>query len=62
MGRNDGRRSGRSAAVLMSLVQGCRSFGVEPFADLLDALDRVSTNPASRTGELLPDACVASRS
>jgi hypothetical protein len=27
----------------MSLVQSCRSFGVEPFAYLRDVLDRVST-------------------
>jgi transposase len=55
-------RGGRTAAVLMSLVQSCRSFGVEPFAYLRDVLDRVSTHPASRIAELLPDAWKASRS
>ena len=49
-------RGGRTAAVLMSLVQSCRSLGVEPLADLRDVLDRVSTHPASRIAELLPDA------
>lgn len=48
-------RGGGTAAVLMSLVQSCRSFGVEPFAYLRDVLDRVSTHPASRIAELLPD-------
>ncbi len=49
-------KGGRTAAVLMSLVQTCRGFGVEPFAYLRDVLDRVSTHPASRIAELLPDA------
>jgi transposase len=55
-------RGGRTAAVLMSLVQSCRSFGVEPFAYLRDVLDRVSTHPASRIAELLPDAWKAPQS
>jgi hypothetical protein len=49
-------RGGRTAAVLMSLVQSCRPFGAEPFAYLRDLLNRVSTHPASRIAELLPDA------
>jgi len=53
-------RGGETAAVLMSLVQSCQSFGVEPFAYLRDALDRVSTHPASRIAELLPDVWKAS--
>jgi transposase len=48
-------RGGRTAAVLMSLIQSCQSYGVEPFAYLRDVLDRVSTHPASRIAELLPD-------
>jgi transposase len=55
-------RGGRTAAVLMSLVQTCLALGVEPFAYLRDVLDRVSTHPASRIAELLPDAWTASRS
>jgi hypothetical protein len=39
----------------MSMVQSCRSFGVEPFAYLRNVLDRVSSHPASRIAELLPD-------
>ena len=49
-------RGGRTAAVLMSLVQSCRALQVEPFAYLRDVLNRVSTHPASRIAELLPDA------
>jgi hypothetical protein len=48
-------RGGPTAAVLMSLIQSCQSYGVEPFAYLRDVLDRVSTHPASRIAELLPD-------
>jgi hypothetical protein len=48
-------RCGRTAAVLMSLIQSCQSYGVEPFAYLRDVLDRVSTHPANRIAELLPD-------
>jgi transposase len=49
-------RGGRTAAILMSLVQSCRALGVEPLAYLRDVLDRVSKHPASRIAELLPDA------
>lgn len=48
-------RGGRTAATLMSLVQSCKRNGNEPFAYLRDVLDRVSTHPASRIGDLLPD-------
>ena len=47
--------AGRTAAVLMSLVESCRRCGVEPFAYIRDVLVRVSTHPASRIAELLPD-------
>ncbi len=47
---------GRTAAVLMSLIHSCKMYGVEPWAYLKDVLDRVSTHPASRIAELLPDA------
>ncbi len=49
-------RGGRTAAVLLSVVQSCMALEVEPFAYLRDVLDRVSTHPASRIAELLPDA------
>lgn len=49
-------RGGKTAAVLLSLVQSCRALGVEPFAYLRDVLDRVSTHPHRRIAELLPDA------
>ncbi|RUL81006.1 IS66 family transposase, partial [Tautonia sociabilis] len=48
-------RGGRTAATLMSLVQSCKRNGNEPFAYLRDVLDRVSTHPASRVDDLLPD-------
>jgi hypothetical protein len=48
-------RGGRTAAVLMSLVQSCRRLGNEPFAYPRDVLDGVSTHPARRVDDLLPD-------
>jgi transposase len=48
-------RGGQTAATLMSLVQSCKRLGNEPFAYLRDILDRVSTHPASRIDDLLPD-------
>jgi transposase len=55
-------RGGRTAAVLLSVVQSCAELRVEPFAYLRDVLDRVSTHPASRIAELLPDAWTATQS
>jgi hypothetical protein len=48
-------RGGQTAATLLSLVQSCKSLGNEPFAYLRDVLDRISTHPASRIDDLLPD-------
>ena len=48
-------RGGQTAATLLSLVQSCKALGNEPFAYLRDVLDRVSTHPASRVDDLLPD-------
>jgi len=49
-------KGGRTAAVLMSLVQSSQAMKIEPFAYLRDVLERVSTRPASQIAELLPDA------
>jgi transposase len=46
---------GATAAILFSLTETCKGLGVEPWAYLRDVLDRVSTHPASRIEELLPD-------
>ena len=48
-------KGGRTAAVLVSLVQSCQAMKIEPFAYLRDVLDRVSTQRASQIAELLPD-------
>jgi transposase len=42
------------AAVLLSLVQTCKHVGVDPFVYLRDVIERVSTHPMSRIGELTP--------
>jgi transposase len=52
---------GRTAAVLMSLCTTCKNFGIDPQAYLRDVLDRISTHPASRIEELLPDRWQMSR-
>lgn len=52
---------GATAAILFSLTETCKGLGVEPWAYLRDVLDRVSTHPASRIDELLPDRWEAIR-
>ena len=42
------------AAVLLSLVQTCKHLGIDPFVYLRDVIERVSTHPMSRIGELTP--------
>src|SRR5271166_2097101 len=46
---------GKTAATLMSLCMTCKNLGVDAFAYLRDMLERISTHPARRIGELLPD-------
>jgi transposase len=46
---------GKTAATLMSLCATCKNLGVDAFAYLRDVLERISTHPARRIGELLPD-------
>lgn len=50
---------GRTAARIFSLTVTCKRLGVDPFAYLRDMLDLVSTHPASRIEELLPDRWAA---
>jgi transposase len=54
-------RGGQTAAVLMSLCTTCKDLGIDPQAYLRDVLDRISTHPASRLDELLPDRWQAIR-
>ncbi len=39
----------------MSLCTTCKNLGIDPQAYLRDGLDRISTHPAKRIDELLPD-------
>jgi transposase len=48
-------RGGRAAATVFSLVESCRQAGVDPVDYLADVLVRVSSHPASRIEELLPE-------
>jgi transposase len=54
-------RGGETAAVLMSLCTTCKALGIDPQAYLRDVLDRISTHPARRIEELLPDRWQALR-
>jgi transposase len=54
-------RGGRTAAILMSLCATCKRLGVDVLAYLKDVLERISTHPNSRIGELLPDRWQAIR-
>lgn len=40
--------------VVLSLVQTWKHLGIDPFAYLRDAIDRVATHPMSRIAELTP--------
>ena len=46
---------GKTAATLMSLCMTCKNLAIDSFAYLRDVLERISTHPARRIGELLPD-------
>jgi len=54
-------KGGETAAVLMSLCTTCKNLEVDPQAYLRDVLDRISTHPARRIEELLPDRWQALR-
>ena len=54
-------KGGQTAAVLMSLCTTCKNLEIDPQAYLRDVLDRVSTHPARRIEELLPDRWQALR-
>jgi hypothetical protein len=45
----------------MSLCTTCKNLGIDPQTYLRDVLDRISTHPASRIEELLPDRWQALR-
>jgi hypothetical protein len=48
-------KGAETAAILMSLCTTCKGLGIDPQAYLRDVLDRISTHPANRIDELLPD-------
>jgi transposase len=54
-------KGGETAAVLMSLCTTCKGLGIDPQAYLRDVLERISTHPARRVEELLPDRWQALR-
>jgi transposase len=49
------KAGGKTAAILMSLCTTCKNLKVDPLAYLTDVLRRISTHPARRIEELLPD-------
>jgi transposase len=53
MGSHEG---GKSAAVVMSLVQTCRAQGINPRKYLEDVLRHLMSYPASKISELLHEA------
>jgi transposase len=58
MGSHEG---GKSAAVIMSLVQTCRAQGINPREYLEDVLRRLMSHPASKVSKLLPEAWAKAR-
>jgi transposase len=47
-------RAGKRAAAVMSLIHSAKLNRQDPYAYLRDVLERLPTQPASCTGELLP--------
>lgn len=47
-------RTGKRAAVIMSLVHTAKLNGHDPYAYLTNVLERLPTQPVSRIDELLP--------
>jgi IS66 C-terminal element len=59
--RREAPAGGQTAAVLMSLCTTCKELEINPEAYVRDVLDRISTHPATRIEELLPDRWKALR-
>ena len=55
------KEGGKTAAILMSLCTTCKNLKIDPLAYLTDVLGRVSTHPAKRVEQLLPDRWQALR-
>lgn len=49
--------AGERAAILYTLIESCRTHGLDPFAWLRDVLTRLPTLPVRRIHELTPAAC-----
>ncbi len=49
--------AGDRAAILYTLIESCRTHGLDPFAWLRDVLTRLPTFPVRRIHELTPAAC-----
>ena len=47
-------RGGRSAAVILTLIECCKVADIDPIDYLADVLVRVATHPANRIDELVP--------
>ena len=56
-----GDNGGRTAAAPTSFITTCKRLDIDPFVCLRDTFARVSTHPASRLAELLPDQWRAER-
>ena len=49
--------AGQRAAILYTLIESCRTHGLNPFSWLRDVLTRLPTFPIRRIHELTPAAC-----
>jgi transposase len=54
-------RGGKTAAILYSLVQTCKSHQIDPFEYLRDVFTRISSHPVNKLHEFLPDRWKALR-
>lgn len=56
-----GEAGGHRAAAIYSIVESCKSAGVEPIVYLRDVLARIATTPESQVASLTPRAWAAAR-
>jgi hypothetical protein len=53
-GQVGSERGGHAAAIHFSFIASCKMNGVEPFAYMVDVLNRLPTTPESELGQLSP--------
>lgn len=54
-------KAGQTSAIIYTIVENCRMWGIDPMEYLLDVMPRVMDTPTNRVAELLPRAWLRAR-